>query len=120
MHQSINDIRDKIKRIINLIERQDIFFACLILLVGLGSFGLGRLSIIEGNKTPLKIDYLEFQQANLGAVSGKYVASKSGTKYHLPWCSGAQRISKKNKIWFNTKEEAESKGYTPANNCKGI
>lgn len=53
-------------------------------------------------------------------VIGKYVASKSGTKYHLPTCSGAKRISDKNKIWFSTKEEAEQAGYTPASNCKGI
>lgn len=49
-----------------------------------------------------------------------YVASKSGTKYHLPWCSGAKRIKEENKIWFATKEAAEAAGYTPAANCKGI
>jgi len=51
---------------------------------------------------------------------GSYVASKSGEKYHLPWCSGAQRIKEENKVWFKTKTEAEAAGYTPAANCKGI
>ncbi|TSC62722.1 MAG: hypothetical protein G01um101448_259 [Parcubacteria group bacterium Gr01-1014_48] len=55
--------------------------------------------------------------ANLG---GQYVASKKGTKYHFPWCGGAARISEENKIWFNSKEEAEKAGYTPAGNCKGL
>jgi hypothetical protein len=49
-----------------------------------------------------------------------YVASKNGTKYHLPWCSGAQRIKEENKIWFKTKAEAQAAGYEPAANCKGI
>jgi hypothetical protein len=54
------------------------------------------------------------------ASEGSYVASKSGEKYHLPWCSGAQHIKEENKVWFKTKAEAEAAGYTPAANCKGI
>jgi methylphosphotriester-DNA--protein-cysteine methyltransferase len=53
-------------------------------------------------------------------TSGSYVASKSGTKYHLPWCPGAKQIKEDNKIWFDTKEDAEKSGYAPAANCKGI
>lgn len=49
-----------------------------------------------------------------------YVASKTGTKYHLPTCAGAKQINEENKLWFSTKEEAEAAGYTPATNCKGI
>lgn len=49
-----------------------------------------------------------------------YVASKNGTKYHLPTCSGAKRIKEENKIWFESKQEAEKAGYEPAKNCKGI
>lgn len=51
---------------------------------------------------------------------GLYVASKNGAKYHLPTCSGAKRIKEENKIWFNSKQEAEKAGYEPAKNCKGI
>lgn len=50
----------------------------------------------------------------------RYVASKNGTKYHLPTCSGAKRIKEENKIWFDSKTEAEQAGYEPAKNCKGI
>jgi hypothetical protein len=53
-------------------------------------------------------------------AGGKYVASKSGSAYHFPWCSGAKRIKEENKIYFNTKEEAEKAGYHPAGNCKGL
>lgn len=52
--------------------------------------------------------------------SGKYVASKSGTKYHLATCPGARTISEANRVWFETKGEAEAAGYAAAANCKGI
>ena len=124
--KSIRYLIDKIKLTIKFIEKDDIFFILLIIFVGIIAFGLGRLSKIEENITSLQIDnsfgntafVSEFTHQN--NQKGKYVVSKLGTKYHLPWCSGALRISEENKIWFETKEEAENKGYTPAKNCKGI
>jgi hypothetical protein len=53
-------------------------------------------------------------------TSGTYVASKSGTKYYLPSCSGAKRIKVENRVWFETKGEAEAAGYEPATGCKGL
>lgn len=60
--------------------------------------------------------------AAAGAMSagGEYVASKTGTKYYLPWCGTAKRIKDENKVWFGTKAEAEAAGYEPASNCKGL
>lgn len=49
-----------------------------------------------------------------------YMASKNGTKYYLPSCSGAKRIKEENRVWFGTKEEAEAAGYSKAANCKGL
>jgi hypothetical protein len=53
-------------------------------------------------------------------TEGMYVGSRKGTKYHLPWCAGARTISEENRVWFASKEEAETQGYAPAKNCKGI
>lgn len=47
----------------------------------------------------------------------KYLASKTGKKFHLPECVLAKKISKKNRIWLNGKKEAKQKGYKP---CKCI
>lgn len=137
------------------LESREIYIMLLIVLVGLSSFGLGRLSRLEGRKVPIQISNaipLEspqtasaasipplFRGGDEGGVSssvkdkgvmrkdsdgklagGQLVASKSGTKYHFPWCAGAQQISEKNKIWFNAPEEARKGGYTPASNCKGL
>ena len=126
-----------------LIFREDILLAILVVFVGLVSFYLGRVSVGE-----LSLDHVSATQrgivgeasnlvpkeksSSVNAVStqkmssdeenakGGYVASKSGTKYHLPWCGSAKQIKEENKVWFKTKEEAEVAGYTPAANCKGI
>lgn len=118
----------------------DIAIVGVLVLVALASFGLGRLSVAvpaEGragvlvckNGLPLAVEAQTGQMAGvIGAVpdteptqsEGEYVASKNGSVYHLPWCSGAQRIAEENKVYFGSKAEAEAAGYRPAKNCKGI
>lgn len=53
-------------------------------------------------------------------TSGTYMASKNGTKYYLPTCGSAKRIKAENRVWFETKGEAEAAGYGPAANCPGL
>lgn len=125
MRESIKYLVGKIKLIKTISNDPDFFIVILIILIGGASFGLGRLSKIEELKTPINIQYPKDNSvfvagATENSQNGTYVASKNGSKYHLPWCSGAQRISKSNEIWFDSKAEAEQSGYTPAANCKGI
>ena len=47
---------------------------------------------------------------------GKYVASKTGSKFHAPKCDWAKRIKKRNAVWFNNKQEARKAGYK-ADSC---
>lgn len=123
------------------INQKDLYLAVLIVLISIISFGLGRLSAIRPEKQPITIEKLEarimnqekdYQTNNTNNSSprdssfmihdskGKYVASKNGTAYHYPWCPGALKIKEENKIWFETKEAAESRGYKPAGNCEGL
>jgi len=105
---------------------KDLILAAVIILVALISFGLGRLSKIRENKTPITITTTTTTSASSTSTSGVdvangvVVASKNGTKYHYPWCSGAQSIKEENKIYFSSTEEARKAGYTPAANCKGL
>lgn len=113
-------------------SQKDLYIAGVIFLVGMAGFGLGRLSILWPEKEPLRIidsnqDTITNNQeettkrATTTILSrGKYVASKSGTSYHFPWCPGALKIKEENKIWFQTKEEALGRGYKPAGNCEGL
>lgn len=102
-----------------------------VLLLGVAAFSLGRLSVASDPAAPVVL-YVpketaarepvqrEAPVASPSATTGSYVASKNGSVYHLPWCSGAQRIKEANKVWYETKEAAEAAGLRPAANCKGI
>ena len=99
------------------------FVATLILLVALASFGLGRQS--ESWQEPLTVPNQAAVSQGVSPTSEKiesatYVASRNSDKYHLPWCSGAKRISEDNRIYFDSKTAAETAGYKPAANCPGI
>lgn len=93
----------------------------IIVLVGLSAFGLGRLSALEEQKGNLIIR--EGQSAAVAEASAgphNFVASRNGTRYYIPTCTGAQRIKEENKIWFGSEAEARSAGYTPAAGCPGL
>ena len=113
----------KIKNFFKSYEK-DLILAVVIILVALISFGLGRLSKIGESRVPITIENLSTttptEKITDNKIMGNFVASKNGTKYHYPWCSGAQSIKEENKIWFSTAEEAQKAGYQPASNCKGL
>jgi hypothetical protein len=120
----------KIKNFCKQYEK-DLILATVIILVALISFGLGRLSKIRERKTPITVENLGANvetgflpqaqhETQFQTDKGQVVASKNGTKYHYPWCAGAQSIKEENKIWFSSIEEARKAGYTPASNCKGL
>jgi hypothetical protein len=100
----------------------ELYVGSVVILVAFLAFGPGRMSEIENGREPVRIEQTVTTstdgQARLS--DGQVVASNTGTKYHLPWCSGAQRISEANKIYFASKAEAEKAGYAPAANCKGL
>ena len=58
--------------------------------------------------------------ANNYKILGNFLASINGKAYYPKDCTAANRIKEENRIWFNTKEEAESQGYKPAQNCVTI
>ena len=95
--------------------------AAIVILVGLSSFGLGRLSMIEEARKPLEITTFELSSDEpMARAGGEVVASRGGKAYHFPWCPGAQTMKESNKIWFRTERDALEKGYTPASNCPGL
>ena len=82
------------------------------------SFGLGYLAGIDAGRAGT--DTPEAPPLASAPEEGQVVASKSGTKYYVPGCAGASRISDANKVWFATPELAAAAGYAPAANCKGL
>lgn len=128
------------KRLSGWIKTEELFLAATIVLVAAISFGLGRLSKIREEKTPITIENVgtsteittnasnknvteKMLEQNFGNISQSqkiFVASKNGKKYYYAWCDSAQKIKESNRVWFFTKEEAEKAGYEPAANCKGL
>jgi hypothetical protein len=118
----------------------DIFIIVAFVLVAVIGFGLGKLSAFETKRPPLIFGHDESLTAQIddkGQVqtttgsntitpnnqttgSEVVVASKTGKKYHYPWCAGAKQISEANKITFQTFAEARTAGYGPASNCPGL
>ena len=112
-----------------------IFAPALIVLVGALAYGAIKLGNIEANRQPVTISYessiisttsktmitpRESPSIDSPVPVGAYVAARGGTAYYLPSCAASKRIAEKNKIWFQTRQEAEKMGYKPAQNCPGL
>lgn len=118
MTASIKEISDKIKATWEgILKDRELFPALLIIIVGALSFGLGRMSVLPA-EPPVAAATVAVSEAPPEVE--RYVGSKNSDKYHLPWCSGAQRISPENQVWFDSREAAEAAGYSPAGNCEGL
>ncbi len=81
-----------------------------------------KLPVTASSAVPLSPQALSGQAAGAAAAATDttVIASKSGTKYHYPWCPGAKQIKETNRISFATPLEARASGYTPAANCPGL
>ncbi len=107
----------------------------IVVLVGVGAFGLGRLSYMRDTTQALRVVYPEGEPAKalastaavaaaapapVKAGEGAYVASKNGSKYYLTTCSSANRIKQENRVYFVSIDDARAAGYEPAANCPGL
>lgn len=106
--------------------RQDVGIIAILVLTACASFGMGYMAGKDGGKEPVQVfeshESARFQPVSAEElaridVSGAFVASVSGSRYYLPECGGVGRINPENRIWFDSKEEVEAAGYTPAANC---
>ena len=116
----------------------------IVLLVGIGSFALGRLSVVNNtnsdsvNKGGVVVlshnegiqnatlrtfstttDIGQGDNSNTNASSEEaFVASRSGKKYYPSNCGSANRIKPENRVYFKTSTEAEARGLTRSETCK--
>ena len=117
---TIAEAREKCKSIVATVPR-DVLILAILVLASSASFGLGYLAGLDaGRDTNISFETSPIVVASIEGIEGQVVASKSGTKYYLPECAGADRISDANKIWFTSVSAAGAAGYAPAANCKGL
>jgi len=99
-----------------------VFYALLLIVVGVGSFGLGRVELPEAQTSAPAM--VTVSQKNVSSVASKdqsqVVASKNGSKYHYLWCPGTKHMKEENKVFFASIAEARAAGYEPAANCQGL
>jgi hypothetical protein len=116
----------KIKQILESDRGKSILIISIVILVGIGSFELGRLSKGKEDNT-LKLVYTDLTQNTSLNTSGAqnsslkssftapttqstnkggFVASKIGSKYYPTGC-----------VYFATEKEAIEKGYTMSSSC---
>ena len=125
---------EKIKLFIEGEKGRDILIIIIVILVGLASFELGRLSK-QNSTNGIKIEYQDQGANALNAIentykpqnkastsqtatSGNYFASSRGTKYYSINCSAGKTLKQENRIYFSTSLEAEKAGYTLSSACK--
>jgi hypothetical protein len=139
---------EKIKHFIVSEKGKDILIVAIVILVGLGSFELGRLSN-ESRTSGIKIQYpaqgtsqggnvvsaleaidnlpqsISVENAqispifqNSSSVGKTFFASNRGTKYYPLGCSAGKSLKQENRIYFSTREEAERAGYQLSSACK--
>ena len=113
---TISEVRDKCKSLIAKVPRDALILGILVLASSL-SFGLGYLAGLDAGRIVNESSETFFTATE---TEVRFVASKSGTKYYLPSCAGAERISEANKVWFVSASAASAAGYSPAANCEGI
>jgi len=121
---------EKIKQFLESEKGKDILVIIVIILVGLGSFELGRLSKDSVNPG-IKIEY-PGQEANvLGSTENlsdndnmqksnpkNFFASSKGSKYYSISCGAGKTIKEENRIYFTTSTEAQNAGYVLSGSCK--
>ena len=141
-------IKQSIESKLNSQAGKDIMVVFIVVLVGLSSFGLGRLSKEDINKG-LKVEYTDqqantintldsFENQNLNSqnisqvntentqkvpaipnsVGKSFFASSRGQKYYSIGCSAGKTIKQENKVYFSTKTDAEKAGYELSSSCK--
>ena len=130
---SIHELSNKIKGVGK--DLNHIFtYIFLILIVGFGSFFLGRLSVTsqnigissDNNLTTSKYNsnyqakYTEskLQSTASSSQEGKYLASKNGKLYYTASCKASNRIKPENRVWFGTESDAIEAGYSKSSSCK--
>ena len=126
-----------LSKIANLVKRSqhEIFLCSCVVLIVVISYNLGQINSLKKtpisvkNSADLKADIFDATKSKpnskqlqnskppIQKLDTRVVVSKNSDKYHYSWCNGAKRIKSENQIWFNSAQEAESRGYVLAGNC---
>lgn len=131
---------EKIKLFFNSEKGIDVLIALIVILSIIGAFYVGRLSKSLEAESNIKIDLSALGSNSLESYKGlrnadyldssnnaqidsitqrkSFFASNKGSKYYSVDCNGGKTIKPENRVYFATREEAESAGYEISSSCK--
>lgn len=112
---------DQIRKSLQWVEHR-LLLPCTVLFLALFCVAVGYLEATQSQKPPLLVQKSHtIPSVSLGIIEGGgVVASKNGTTFYYPWCSGRNRIKPENERWFGNPTEALKYGLKPAKNCLGL
>lgn len=109
------------------------------ILIGVSAYFIGKIQTLESRSNTIQVVYpdaIAIKKDNINIPNqvdasinttietklqtGKIIASKNGKRYYYESCNGINRIKPENRIYFDTKEQAEAKGLTLASGCKTL
>ncbi len=133
---SINYFMENIKQFLSSDKGKDILTVFIVILVGLLSFGLGRLSknidqeglkiqyVDQGLQTGDFVSLSQFEAQNepnpiqtSNSSEKAFFASSRGQKYYPRGCSAGKSIKMENRVYFDTEEEAQKAGFERSSSC---
>lgn len=120
---------DRLKEFLEDYKEKLIIALCMVLVAGI-AYALGFIAARESYSRGVTITETELPPLFLESVSptktpvgeirkteGAFVASKKGKNYYPADCPVRKTLSLANLIFFDTFEEAESKGYKLSTRC---
>lgn len=117
-------------KVTKLLKLKEIQYIALSIALALSAFGIGKLSELKAQKSPIKVidprvvilpkEEMTTSTEPILQSGGGVVGVKSSKKYYFPWCHPVPRLKEGNAVPFQSIEEARAAGYEPAKNCKGL
>jgi predicted membrane protein len=96
---------------IYVITTTKILYFMHLIVIAIAGFFISLFSIEKEEVEAVGEEKEETKAVEKSFKPGKFIASKTGAKYHAPKCDWAKRVKKKNAVWFDSKEEAKKAGY---------
>ncbi len=88
-----------------------------------GSFNYNGLQLIKASKAgeetlnPFWISTVTYRRNDRDITQGVYIGNRNSKVFHRYDCDSVREMKEKNKVEFETKEEAEEAGYKPCSRC---
>lgn len=68
-------------------------------------------------KLTLTLSLAAVLSASISGIADAYVGNHRSHKFHEDYCSSVYQMKDRNKVYFDTRDEAINAGYVPCKRC---